>query len=197
MCPRFQGSLVTVTGAASGIGHATAKLLASRGARLSLADVQEASLQQLAKDLSDQGHQVIYEVVDVTDRASVEYWIKKTVEHYGCPIDGAANLAGNVGRSIGVESGAIRNITDEEFDFVWAVNVKGTLNCLRSQLKHIKTGADGMGGGSIVNATSIAGIMGVPFNAPYVAAKHAITGMTKTAAKEEGKNCIRVNAVAP
>lgn len=117
--------------------------------------------------------------------------------HFGQPIAGAANLAGAVGPSIAQERGAIRHITDAEFDFVMDVNVKGTLNCLRAQLPHMQEGFEGRGGGAIVNAASVAGIVGVEYNGPYVASKHAIVGMTRTAAKEEGARAIRVNAIAP
>ena len=80
---------------------------------------------------------------------------------------------------------------------VFNVNAKGTLNCLGAELHNIREGKEGKGGGSIVNMSSMAGLMGVPMNGPYVAAKHAIIGLTKTAAKEEGARAIRVNAVAP
>ena len=192
-----EGKLIAITGAASGIGLATAKLLASRQAQLSIADIQEEPLKQITKEVSDSGANILATVVDVTDPKKVEDWLASTVNHFGTALDGAANLAGNVGKSIATEAGSIRNVSDEEFDFVWRTNVKGTWNCLRSELKHMKKGKSGRGGGSIVNASSIAGLMGVPFNSPYVAAKHAVVGITKTAAKEEGANAIRVNAIAP
>jgi NAD(P)-dependent dehydrogenase (short-subunit alcohol dehydrogenase family) len=193
----FKGKLIAITGSASGIGLALAKLLASRGASLSLADIQADALNQVAKDLSDSNTQVLSTIVDVTDPTAVEKWLTKTAEHFKCPLDGAANVAGDVGKSTATDAGSIRNVSNEEFDFVYNVNVKGTWNCLRSELNHMKKGKDGHGGGSIVNVSSIAGLIGIPFSSPYVAAKHAVIGITKTAAKEEGAHAIRVNAVAP
>jgi len=93
----------------------------------------------------------------------------------------------------------VRNLTDSEAEFVLDVNCRGTFNCLRAELAHMKTGTipRGRHGGSIVNAASIAGLMGVEHNGPYVASKHAVAGWTRTAAKEEGKRAIRINAIAP
>lgn len=77
------------------------------------------------------------------------------------------------------------------------VNCRGLLNCLRAELPFMQTGSQGCGGGSIVNAASIAGIVGVQNNGPYVASEHAVVGLTRTVAKEEGTRAIRVNAIAP
>lgn len=112
-------------------------------------------------------------------------------------------MAGIVGPSLGLSSGSIRRVFDAEFARVIGVNMTGTWNCLRAELpamrgSHPSGNHEGRaGGGSIVNAASIAGIVGVPNNAPYVAAKHAVIGLTKTAAKEEGERGIRINAIAP
>jgi NAD(P)-dependent dehydrogenase (short-subunit alcohol dehydrogenase family) len=112
-------------------------------------------------------------------------------------IYGAANVAGVVGPSLAQERGTIRNITDEEFDWVMDINLKGVLNCLRAELPDMQEGRDGRGGGAIVNVASLAGLIGVPYDVPYVASKHAVVGITKVAAKEEGSRAIRVNAVCP
>ena len=193
----LSGKTIAITGAASGIGLATAKLLALRGARLALADVQQERLAALAKELSDSGADVFSTVVDVRDRSQVEGWMARTTEHFGGPLDGAANLAGIMGRSIGLDAGAVRNLADDEFDQVMHINCKGLLNCLRAQLNVIKESSRGKGGGSIVNASSLAGLIGFVQNAAYCASKHAVTGMTKCAAKEEGPKGVRVNAIAP
>ena len=193
----LEGKLITITGAASGIAQTTARLLASKKALLSLADIQEAPLFALASELADQGAQVYSQAVDVTDRGSVEAWIKRTVELFGRPIDGVANLAGIICKSIYLDAGSIRNLSDEEFDSIFAVHVKGTFNCLRAQLPYLKKGRDGRNGGSIVNCSSVAGLLGFKNNAAYAAAKAGVAAMTKCCAREEGVNGIRANAIAP
>ncbi|KKK22257.1 hypothetical protein AOCH_006641 [Aspergillus ochraceoroseus] len=203
------GKVIAITGAASGIGLATARLLAQQGAFLSLADINEARLEEAAAALRQQFYPsitsnggmdpVLTTVVDVRSAQACNDWVQRTVNHFSQPLSGAANLAGVFGKSIGQEVGAVRNMTDAEAEFVLDVNCRGTFNCLRAELAHMKTGTTPRGrhGGSIVNAASIAGLMGVEHNGPYVASKHAVVGWTRTAAKEEGKRAIRVNAIAP
>jgi NAD(P)-dependent dehydrogenase (short-subunit alcohol dehydrogenase family) len=195
------GKVFAITGAASGIGYATARLLRSRGALLSLADVQTAALANVAAELQQDGSTipggVFSSVVDVRSQQDCTRWIEETVAHFKQPLSGAANLAGVFGPSIGQDCGALRSIGDNEFDRVMDINVKGTLNSMRAELAHMQSGTGGRGGGSIVNAASVAGISGGSLNGPYVASKHAIVGLTRTAAKEEGVRAIRVNAVAP
>ena len=206
MASSLQGKVIAITGGASGIGRQTALILARHGILLSLADVNEAALAKVAEEVRQEqpvqdastSGKVLTTVVDVRKQEDCTKWIEATVAHFGQPIAGAANLAGVIGRSIGQPTGSVRNISDEEFDWVMAVNTKGVLNCLRAQLPNIQTGAKGRGGGSIVNASSGAGLVGVPYNSPYVASKHAVAGITRTAAKEEGPTTgIRVNAIAP
>jgi len=195
----LNGKVVVITGAGSGIGRATATLLASHSILLSLADVNAKALETVQDEL--QRHfptsSILVTVVDVRSQEACSSWIAQTVAHFGRPVAGAANLAGAFGPSIAQECGAIRHITDAEFDSVMAVNVKGTLNSLRAELPHVVEGSKGRGGGAIVNAASVAGLVGGENNVPYVASKHAIIGMTRTAAKEEGVRAIRVNAIAP
>ncbi|KAL9124510.1 MAG: hypothetical protein Q9217_006164 [Psora testacea] len=192
------GKVVVITGAGSGIGKATATLLAQHSVLLSLADVNATALEAVRADLQHHSpFPPFTTLVDVRSQTDCQSWIANTVAHFGQPITGAVNLAGVFGPSIAQERGAIRNITDAEFDHVWDVNVKGTLNCLRAQLPHMQEGCGGRDGGAIVNAASISGIVGVEYNGPYVASKHAIVGMTRTLAKEEGSKAIRVNAIAP
>ena len=203
----LRDKVVVVTGAASGIGLSIAHRLASHGALLSLADVNEGPLAISAAKLLEEHYQdcdhsarpsrILTTVVDVRSTNAVSTWISKTTEHFGLPISAAANMAGVIGKNVAREEGAIRNLTDEEFDFVMAVNCRGVFNCLRAQLPAMQTGIKGRGGGSIVNASSMAGVVGVALDAPYVASKHAVAGLTRTAAKEEGGRGIRVNAVAP
>ncbi|PGH20756.1 hypothetical protein AJ80_03516 [Polytolypa hystricis UAMH7299] len=185
----FNGKVIALTGAASGIGAATAKLLGSRGATLSLADVQEALLNKVAEEIrSESGVQVLTTVLDVRKTPEVDGWISETVKKFG-KLDGAANLAGVVGKSIGL--GGIADTDEDEWDFIIAVNLTGLMHCMRAQMKVIQDG------GSIVNAASIAGLMGRAYNGPYAASKHGVIGLTKSAAKEIGARGVRVNCFAP
>ncbi|KAF2398048.1 NAD(P)-binding protein [Trichodelitschia bisporula] len=180
--------VILITGAASGMGLATATLLASHGARVSLADVQASALEKVASTISSSGGQVHSAVVDVRDRTAVESWISSTVSKWG-KIDGCANLAGVIGKGINVDN--IETIDDSDWDFVMDVNVKGLMNCMRAQIPQLKDG------GSIVNAASVAGLIGFTKNAAYVASKHAVVGLTRSAAKELGHRGIRVNCFNP
>jgi NAD(P)-dependent dehydrogenase (short-subunit alcohol dehydrogenase family) len=185
----FTGKVVAITGAASGIAAATAKLLASRGASLSLADVQREALERQAADIKETySVDVITYVVDVRHAEEVDTWIATTIEHFG-RLDGAANLAGVLGKNMGKFT--IAEQDEDEWDFVLGVNLTGVMHCLRAQMRVIEKG------GSIVNAASIAGLTGRPKSAAYAASKHGVVGLTRTAAKEIGKDLTRVNAIAP
>jgi len=191
MSTLFEGKVIAVTGGASGIGLATAMMLASRGATVAIADVQESLLSAAAKDIESAGGKVTSTIVNVRDRAAVESWISDTVTKYG-RLDGGVNLAGVIGKQIGISN--IEDIEDVDWDFVLGVNLNGVLNCMRAEIKAMTQIGKG---GSIVNAASIAGIMGMEKNGAYIASKHAVVGLTRAAAKEGGKRNIRVNAIAP
>ena len=127
----LSGKVVVLTGAASGMGLETAKLLGSKGVKLSMADVQEGPLKEAAAEIEKAGGTVMATVVNVTIRKQVEDWIKATVEKFG-KIDGAANLAGVIGKQNNIAS--LQDIDDADWDFVLGVNTKGLLNCLRAQI---------------------------------------------------------------
>lgn len=184
----IKDKVIVITGAASGMGLETARLFASKGAKLSLADVQEKPLKDLETELSQAGAQVMAMVVDVSNRKSVEDWIAKTVEKFG-KLDGAANLAGVIGKQNNIAG--IEDIDDADWDFIFGVNTKGLMNCLRAQVPNFNDG------GAIVNAASILGLMGSKKSIAYVASKHAVVGMTRAAAKELGERGIRVNCFCP
>ncbi|KAF2679240.1 3-alpha--hydroxysteroid dehydrogenase [Lentithecium fluviatile CBS 122367] len=184
----IKDNVICITGAASGIAFATAHHFASKGAILSLADIQEKPLNDLAEELQKRGTRILATVVDVSNRASVESWIAKTVGKFG-KLDGAANLAGVIGKQHNLAG--IADIDDDDWDFVQSVNVKGMLNCLRAQVPNMKDG------GAIVNAASISGLVGSKNNVAYCASKHAVVGMTRALAKELGEKNIRVNCFCP
>lgn len=184
----FHGKVIVITGAASGMGLETAKLLASHGAKVSLADVQEGPLKEAVAEIEKSGGTVMATVVDVRNRQEVEEWIKATVSKFG-KLDGVANIAGVIGKQNNMAM--LSEIDDNDWDFVIGVNQKGMLNCLRAEIPHFNDG------GSIVNAVSVAGVIGFAKNAAYVASKHAVVGLTKCAAKELGERNIRCNCFCP
>ncbi|OAA59187.1 short chain dehydrogenase/reductase family oxidoreductase [Niveomyces insectorum RCEF 264] len=194
----FAGKVIAVTGAASGMGLATAQLLAARGASVSLADINETALAAAVASLpvdAAPGQKHMYSVVDVRSPAAVDAWIAKTVEDLGTRgggsgrgLDGAVNMAGII-----APAAPITELSLADWDRTWAVNVSGVLHCLRAQLRAITSG--GGGGGSIVSAASTFGQMGAPGNAAYCASKAAVINLTRTAAKENPN--VRINCVAP
>lgn len=161
----LEGKVIAVTGAASGIGLATAHLLASRGASVSLADIQQERLEEAAADIKKSATKgrVHHKVTDVSNSGEVAAWLDETVKELG-PLNGAANMAGVIGRS-GYEPYLIRDTPDEDFDFILSVNLKGVFNCLRAELQRMGEGA------SIVNAASVAGLRGYPRNVTYCTSK--------------------------
>ena len=181
----FEGKVIAVTGAASGIGLALTKLLASRGAKLAISDIQDGPLSKLASELKSQGVDIVSTKVDVSSASAVTEWINASATHFG-KLDGAANIAG-----IEMTFTNVEDTDDAVWNKVLGVNLSGVMFCMRAEIKVMGKG------GSIVNAASMAGLMGRPGLAPYVASKHGVIGITKTAAKEVGAKGIRVNAIAP
>ncbi|KEF61534.1 uncharacterized protein A1O9_03101 [Exophiala aquamarina CBS 119918] len=176
---------IALTGAGSGIGLATAKLLASRGAVLSICDIDKSKLDTALSQLSGKGH--FATKVDVSKSAQVNAWIEATVQKLG-GLDGAANVAG-----IEREGGRhFADARDEDWEMVMAVNCSGVFYSMRAQIRQMLER-----GGSIVNVASIAGLIGVAETTCYNASKFAVIGLTRTAAREYGSHNIRVNSVAP
>ncbi|GAO15383.1 uncharacterized protein UV8b_07053 [Ustilaginoidea virens] len=186
----LKGKVYAVTGGASGIGLATAQNLLRKGATVCIADVDPAAMEAARARLGgpDDAPPVTVTHVDVSQRRQVDAWIASIVAQHG-RLDGAANVAGVIGKGHGIA--AVADLDDDEWDRIIAVNLTGTMYCLRAQLRHI---ADG---GSIVNVSSVHGLKGFAKHAAYDASKHGVVGLTKAAALENGDREVRVNAVAP
>jgi NAD(P)-dependent dehydrogenase (short-subunit alcohol dehydrogenase family) len=188
----MQGKVFIVTGAASGIGYATATQLLARGAYVSAGDLRADALANAFRDLKKKYDKHLYcKAVDVTKREQVKDFITATVEHFG-RLDGYANVAGTGGHRLGHEY--ISELSDEEYDFIMDVNVRATYLALSEALKPEVFKVEG---GSIVCVGSMFGRRGFKKGAVFAASKHAMAGMARSVALEAGERAIRVNVVEP
>ena len=184
--PSLAGKVILVVGASAGIGADTARVLAGDGAALMLVARHEAPLAEVAAELEKAGHEVAYTIGDVSKAADVVRFVGATVERFG-RLDGAFNNAAMT------QAGRLDQVAEEDFDQLMAVNVKGTWLCIREEVKVMQP----RGLGSIVNVSSIGGLRGSSGMGAYQASKHAVIGLTRTAAHDFGPLGIRVNVVAP
>lgn len=184
---RFQDKVVLITGAAGGIGRATAARLAAEGARIVAVDISRAALAETVATVERLGGQAVAVEADVTRDAEVGRYVSTARDRFG-RIDGFFNNAGILG-----ETKPITDYPEEMFDRVIAINCKGVW----LGLKHVGALMKTQGAGAIVNTASIAGLRGTPSLVAYTASKHAVVGMTRTAAMEFSRHGIRVNAVCP
>ncbi|HEY0560380.1 MAG TPA: glucose 1-dehydrogenase [Frankiaceae bacterium] len=183
----FEGKSVVVTGAASGIGRATAVHLAELGARVVVGDVDLDGGARTVATIRDAGGQASFVRCDVTEQASVEGMVAHAVQTYGT-LHLAVNNAG-----IAHHPMDLHELPVEEFDKVLAVDLRGTFLCLRAELPVMLEN----GGGVIVNMASNAGVKNAPDMAGYTAAKHGVVGLTKNAALQYARRNIRINAICP
>ena len=184
---RLSGKVVLITGASMGIGRACAERMAQEGARVALADTEAAKGEDIAQQIHARGGNARFFLCDVTSEASVQSLIRSVVDVFGA-LDVLVNNAGIAG----IDK-PTHEIMEAEWDRVQAVNVKGPFFCTKHAIPHLRRAA----GGSIINLSSIYGLVGAPDVPPYHASKGAIRMMSKTDALIYARDNIRVNSVHP
>jgi NAD(P)-dependent dehydrogenase (short-subunit alcohol dehydrogenase family) len=187
MAADLPGRAALITGAASGIGRASALAFAAAGASVALVDIDAGGLAETAEAARALGGRAEVLVADVTSLGQVTSAVGRAVEVFG-RLDAAHNNAGVPGPYVPLDE-----YEEEDFMRVLQVDLAGVWRCMRAEIRHMRA----QGSGAIVNTSSMLGAAAMPDNSAYVAAKHAVHGLTRAAALELGGTGVRVNAIAP